>query len=132
MKNNKEKETLKEIEPENDFIKLDESSTDNRNSSNIIENNKRIKFDFSLDSEKDNKNTEEKHIEILNNKNSLDNEKGINNKNNYKNISDKDYKSEDILNNNKNKSEENYNDNYNTLDESVSKTLVNFLIFYFI
>jgi len=132
MKNNKEKETLKEIEPENDFIKLDESSTDNRNSSNIIENNKRIKFDFSLDSEKDNKNTEEKHIEILNNKHSLDNEKGINNKNNYKNISDKDYKSEDILNNNKNKSEENYNDNYNTLDESVSKTLVNFLIFYFI
>lgn len=118
MEYKKEKEILKEINQENDFIKLDESSTDNKNSIKNFDNEKRIQFDFSLDSQKEkNKNTEEKHIEILNNNNSSNNEQK-NKIQNYNNFSDTEYKSEVKLNN---KSEEN---TFDTLDEPVYQTLV--------
>ena len=116
MKNNKEKETLKEIQPDNDFIKLDESSTDNKNSDKVFETDKRIQFDFSLDSQKEKNDTkEEKHIEILNNKNSLNSELEVN-KQNYKDL---EYKSEEKLNSNSQEVGK-----LDTLDESVCETLV--------
>ncbi len=150
MNNNKEKENevLKEIQPHNEnvFIDLDnEESIDNNNPKKYFKNKneKKIQFDFSLDSQKDENNIEEKQIDIFNNNKNNNNifnikneiEEEINNKD-YINFSDKYYKNENVSNNNynnkylSNEKLTNNIENYNTLDEPVFHTLLSIYLFY--